>query len=153
MRVRLHPYRLCLVRQAWYLIARSRDEAEPKTYRVSRFIGLATRELRATVPDDFDVNAYLGSAWSVYRGEPTCDVEILFAPPAASQMAETKWHHTQHVRRHRDGSATLCVRVDGLDEIVWWLMGWAPFARVIRPAALRERLVEELRAGLEQNGD
>lgn len=149
--VHLHPYRLCLVRQAWYLIARRSDEAEPKTYRVSRFTKVAVKDMPASVPDDFDLDAYLGNAWSVYRGTPTYDVEILFAPEAASQMAETKWHPTQRVVMHRDGSAMLHVRVDGLDEIVWWLLGWAPFARVVQPKKLREMLVGELQAALARN--
>ena len=33
----LHPYRLCLVQQAWYLIGRPTDEERPKTYRIARF--------------------------------------------------------------------------------------------------------------------
>src|SRR6185295_18931246 len=33
----LHPYRLCLAGQAWYLIGRSTQDDRPKTYRAQRF--------------------------------------------------------------------------------------------------------------------
>ena len=42
-------------------------------------------------------------------------------------------------------------RVDGLDEIVWWLLPWTGFAEVIRPLKLRQRLVEQLEEGLRMN--
>ena len=67
------------------------------------------------------------------------------------QVTETRWHHTQQVKQHHDGSVTLTFHVDGLDEIIWWLLGWSGFAKVIRPDALRERLLEQLQAGIELN--
>jgi len=44
-------------------------------------------------------------------------------------------------------------KVDGLDEIVWWLLGWAGFVEVVKPVKLREMLAKQLRAGLEMNED
>lgn len=45
VKLTLHPFRLCLVQQAWYLIARPDGETAPKTYRVMRFkssVGLSS---------------------------------------------------------------------------------------------------------------
>ena len=33
----LNPIRLCLIKNAWYLIAQPVDDDKPKTYRVARF--------------------------------------------------------------------------------------------------------------------
>jgi predicted DNA-binding transcriptional regulator YafY len=49
------------------------------------------------------------------------------------------------------GTATVTLRADGLDEIIWWLLGWAGFATVVRPERLREMFVAQLRAGLVEN--
>jgi len=76
---------------------------------------------------------------------------LLFHPDAARIVAETTWHHTQQVRRRADGTASVTFRVDGLDEIIWWLLAWAGFVTVVRPDKLRQMLVEQLRVGLEQN--
>lgn len=151
-KVVLHPYRLLLTRQAWYLIARPADAENPRIYRVARFAALRPVDRPAEVPADFDLRGYLGNAWSVFRGDESFDVELLFHQDAARVVAETTWHHTQHVRRHPDGTATVTFRVDGLDEIVWWLLGWAGFVTVVRPERLREMFVGQLRAGLAQNG-
>src|SRR5690606_23140919 len=36
----LEPVRLCLIKQAWYLIARKEGEAAPKAFRIMRFQSL-----------------------------------------------------------------------------------------------------------------
>ena len=146
--LRLTPLRLCLVKSAWYLIARPTDSLEPKTYRVARFKTLRMLDEPARVPDDFDLQAYFGNAWAVYRGTPTYDVEIWFAPDAARVVTETVWHHTQTVKAQSDGSVRLSFRVDGLEEICHWLLAWAVHCKVLRPTELRAMLVEELRLGL-----
>jgi predicted DNA-binding transcriptional regulator YafY len=143
-RLQLHPYRLCLVKAAWYLIARGTDEDAPRTYRVTRFKTLRMTDNQAQTPDDFDLKAYFGNAWAVYRGDRSYDVEILFNEESAATVTETIWHHTQKVRRHQDGSITLKFQVDGLNEIVRWVLGWGSRVKVIRPVELRDRVLDEL---------
>jgi predicted DNA-binding transcriptional regulator YafY len=115
-RLVLHPYRLCLVKQAWYLIARPDGLDHPVTYRVARFRALEKLDEAAEVPEDFDLRAYFGDAWAVYRGDVSYEVEVRFVPEAAALVTETTWHHTQQARRNEDGSVTLSFRVDGLQE-------------------------------------
>lgn len=150
-RLRLNPYRLCMVRQVWYVIGRSSNDAGPKTYRVGRFKSLRTLDQTAVVPEAFSLQEYLGKAWSVYRGDTTYNVEVHFAKAAAAQVTETRWHATQISRWHRDGSVTLSFCVDGLDEIVWWLLGWSGFAKVVRPTLLRDHLIAQLTDALTIN--
>lgn len=150
-RVTLHPYRLCLARQAWYLIARPEGEPTPRNLRVVRFRALRLLDRSADVPDDFDLRAHLSNAWDILRGERSYDVEIHFTKAAAAQVMETRWHHSQKAKRQRDGSVTLSFCVDGLDEILWWLLPWTGFAEVIRPVELRRRFVEQLEQGLRMN--
>ncbi|MGH7139875.1 MAG: helix-turn-helix transcriptional regulator [Pirellulales bacterium] len=150
-RVTLHPYRLCLARQAWYLIARPEGEATARNLRVVRFRGLRLLDRAASVSANFDLRAHLGNAWDIFRGEQSYDVEVRFAKEAAVQVTETRWHQTQKVKKHRDGSVTLSFRVDGLDEILWWLLPWTGFAEVVKPPELRQRLVEQLAEGLRMN--
>jgi predicted DNA-binding transcriptional regulator YafY len=146
--VRLHPCRLCLVKQAWYLIARPADGDAPRTYRVTRFQSLRMTDLDADVPADFDLKAYFGNAWGVYRGARSYDVEVVFTHEAAPLVTETTWHHTQKVRRHKDGTATLTFKVDGLEEILWWVLGWSGRVRVANPPELRDMVLNQLQLAL-----
>jgi len=153
VRLTLHPYRLCFAGQAWYLIARPADEKSPKTYRIARFQSLRMIDVAAQRPDKFSLGEYFGNAWGVFRGNESFDVAIEFTKEAASLVAETCWHKTQEVKRQPDGRATLSFRVDGLDEILWWVLGWSGRAKVIQPAKLREMVVEKLKAAIEMNGE
>jgi predicted DNA-binding transcriptional regulator YafY len=152
VKLTLHPIRLCLVNQAWYLIAKSGDNEPPKTYRVQRFKTLKRLDVMSIVPAEFSVREYFGNAWGVYRGQKPYDVEIQFNSDAAPLVCETTWHDTQKVvAREKNGSITLAFKVDGLDEILWWVLGWSGRAKVIKPTELRTMVVEQLQAALKLN--
>ena len=42
---------------------------------------------------------------------------------------------------HEDGSIAFRCTVDGLDEIVWWVLSMGPHCRVVKPAELAEWVV------------
>jgi predicted DNA-binding transcriptional regulator YafY len=153
VQLRLYPYRLCLIKNAWYLIGRPTDSDQPRTFRVARFKTLRLVDQPADIPEDFDLRSYFGNAWAVYRGEQTYDIEILFSPEAAEIVTETTWHHSQRVKRHKDGSVTLFFKVDGLNEIVRWVLGWAGRAKVIKPPELRKMVTEQHRKAIEMNDE
>jgi predicted DNA-binding transcriptional regulator YafY len=150
-RLDLHPYRLCLVRQAWYLVARSDHSDQPQTYRVTRFRTLRPSDTPAEIPDDFDLKAYFGNAWGVFRGAPPYEVVLQFSREAADLVTETTWHSTQKIERHKDGSATLSFLVDGLNEVAYWLLGWSGRVTVVKPPELRELVLGHLRNAVELN--
>lgn len=152
-RLDLHPYRLCLVKQAWYLISRPEGSDHPQTYRVARFKTLRPLDSPSVVPAGFELKSYFGNAWGVYRGDQSYEVEVRFSREAADLVTETTWHATQTTERHKDGSVTLKFLVDGLDEIVHWVLGWSGRASVVRPPELRELVAEHLRKALSLNGD
>lgn len=148
VKLRLHPYRLCLVKNAWYIVGRPTDEPIPRTYRVARFKSLRMLDEPSAVPEDFNLRDYFGDAWSVFRGDRAYDVEIRFTPEAAKVVTETVWHHTQKVTNHRDGSVTLCFHVDGLEEIANWALAWTGRATVLNPPELRKQIISQLEAAL-----
>ncbi|TWT60833.1 helix-turn-helix transcriptional regulator [Rubinisphaera italica] len=121
----IHPYRLCLIKRAWYIIGHLEGEGEAKTLRVARFKSLRMLDLQANVPEDFNLREHFGNAWSVYRGETSYDIELRFESEASSIVTETQWHHTQQVTKHRDGSVTMKFTVDGLNEILRWILSWS----------------------------
>mgnify|MGYP000227026286 CR=1 FL=1 len=152
VRLQLHPYRLSLIKNAWYIIGRPTDSDEVRTYRVARFKTMQMLDRPADIPEDFNLKAYFGNAWAVFRGEKSYKVELLFSAEAALVVTETIWHHTQKVKNHKDGSVTLSFEVDGLEEITNWILGWAGMVKIIKPVELRERFVKKLETALEMNG-
>lgn len=147
----LHPYRLAFVKQAWYLIARPDNESRPRTFRIVRFQSLKLIDRPAAIPEDFDLRAYFGNAWSVFRGDKSYDIELRFIADAADTVLETTWHHTQQVKKHPNGEVTLKFTVDGLNEILRWVVGWAGRVRVVHPVELRDLVVEHHQKAIAMN--
>jgi len=148
VRLKLHPYRLCLIKNAWYVIAKMASETTPRTFRIARFKALRILEEPAVVPEDFDLRDYFGNAWAVYRGDKSYDVELCFTPQAGKIVTETNWHHTQKVTQQKDGSVTLTFKVDGLEEISNWILSWTGRCQIVQPPALRTLVVAKLKEGI-----
>lgn len=152
LKLTLHPYRLCLIKSAWYLIAKAKGDDQPRTYRIVRFKSLRMTDQVAVVSRSFDLREYLGNAWGVYRGKESFAVELLFTREAADVVLETVWHHTQKSRRNKDGTVNVSFTVDGLEEIVRWVVGWAGRAKVLEPRQLRDKVIDHHRKAIALNG-
>ena len=151
VRLKLHPYRLCLIKNAWYVVGKVANETIPRTYRISRFRTLRELDETADVPETFDLKEYFGNAWAVFRGEQSYEVELSFTAHAGRIVTETIWHHTQKVIPQKDGSVSMTFKVDGLEEITNWILSWTGRCKVIQPMALRKLVVEKLTAALQMN--
>lgn len=151
LKITVHPYRLCLVKSAWYLIGRMTHESQPRTFRIIRFKSLRMLGESAVVPDDFDLRRYFGNAWGAYRGERTFQIELLFDREIADVVTETVWHQTQVIRRHSNGTVTLTFTVDGLNEIVRWILGWGGQVKVMSPKELRDIVLVKHRQAININ--
>jgi hypothetical protein len=51
----------------------------------------------------------------------------------AKNVSEVQWHSTQKVIPNEDGSAILEFRVDGIEEIAWWILGYDDQVQVLTP--------------------
>ena len=140
------------MQQGWHLIGAVEGESNPRSFHIADFTRLNVRPEAATIPENFDLGDFLGNAGGIQRGSQPYDIEIEFDRQAARAVTETTWHRTQQVHRHRNGKVTLTFNVDGLEEIVPWILGWSGRAKVIRPESLRQLVVEQLQAALLLNG-
>ena len=88
------------------------------------------------------------ASFGVFHGQPQ-NVRIRFAAEVAGYISEKTWHRTQKIEPQKDGSLIFEARVAGTDEIKYWLMTWGSKAEVLSPAALREEMLSEAEAMLE----
>jgi proteasome accessory factor B len=140
---KLCPYRLLFSRRAWYVIGRSSIHRATRTFHIGRIKRLEPLDDSYAMPRGFSVDRYLCNAWHLIpeKGRDR-DVIIRFAPMVAQNVAEVSWHKTQRIVRRSDGSIDFHVRVSGLNEISWWILGYGDQAEVLRPTALRNLIAE-----------
>lgn len=141
-RFRFHPYALVFNQRAWYIVGYHTARREVRTLKLNRFTHCALTREPWTMPPDFSLDDHLGNAWRMIRGRKRYAVELTFDAAFAETIADTHWHRTQEIDWHPDGSITFRCTVDGLDEIVWWVLSMGPHCRVQRPQALAKRVKE-----------
>ncbi|AQT67309.1 HTH domain protein [Anaerohalosphaera lusitana] len=138
------PYHIFYNHRAWYVVGYSSIHDETRTFKLNRIKQLSVLKKRFIDGDKFDIAEYFGRAWSMIREGKVYNVTLRFSPRVARNVSEVRWHVTQQHSFNEDGSLTANFRVDGLNEIKWWILGYGDQVEVIKPAKLRK---EVARAG------
>ena len=149
--VELCPYHLMYNHRAWYVLGFSSLHNSVRTFKLNRIRDLKTLDKCFTGGEDFDLHNYLGRAWSMIPEGKTYNVSLRFLPKVAENVAEVQWHSTQKASRNGDGSVDLEFRVDGLGEIIWWILGYGDQVQVLAPKALRLKVLETARNMIKLN--
>jgi len=144
----VQPLRLLFLGRAWYLIAHSAKHRSVRTFKLGRIQKLTVTRRTFEAPRKMDLQEYLGDAWSMIPEGRLYDVHLRFAPKVAGNVAEVCWHRSQQVEWNDDGSIEFRVRIDGLGEITWWVLGYGDQVDVLAPAALRQRVAKTAAAVL-----
>lgn len=140
---KLRPYHLLFCRHSWYVIGRSSLHSEVRTFNLSRIVFLEPLPFKFTIPHGFSVERYLRNAWQLIPGDGADDnVTIRFKQLVAQNVAEVLWHKTQQLEFQPDGSLIFKVRVSGLGEIMWWILGYGDQAEVVAPRELRDMVAQ-----------
>ena len=134
------PYALFFAQRAWYAVGHHHGRNEIRKLKLSRFTSIQPTHRQYDVPANWDLKSELGHAWRMIRGDERHDVELHFDARFAETIADTHWHPTQQIDWHDDGSITFRCTVDGLDEIVWWILSMGPHCVVRQPSELANRV-------------
>ena len=134
------PYTLLFAERAWYVVGYHHGRGEVRKLKLNRFAMIELANGRYETPRDFDLEQHLGHAWRMIRGDKRYDVELWFDADFAETIADTHWHKTQQVEWRDDESILFRCTVDGLDEIVWWVLSMGPHCVVRKPKALADRV-------------
>jgi proteasome accessory factor B len=141
------PYALLFNQRAWYVIGHHGKRDEVRCLKLNRFTMTKLTDVNYSIPKAFSLQKHLGNAWRMIRGKKTYDVELRFDKEFADTIADTHWHSTQEVLYNDDESITFRCKVDGLEEIVWWVLSMGPHCVVKQPKELAEK-VKELALGI-----
>lgn len=102
---------------------------------------VSSSKITAGDPAGFFQRHLLGDALHELRDpQGPNEVVIHFASEVARSVAETNWHRTQKSEYLLDGRLEFRVAVDGLEEIISWILGFGDLAVVLQPPELRDRL-------------
>jgi predicted DNA-binding transcriptional regulator YafY len=94
-------------------------------------------------PIDFDLKKYFKSSFKIWEGELE-KVVIRFDKEVSELVMRRKWHHSQKVKKQKNGDLIMEFELSGTEEIKAWIYNWIPYCEVINPLSLRNQVKEEL---------
>lgn len=134
----LEPYLLHHANRAWYVLGRTDLHDEVRVLKLIRIRELELLDRRFDKPARYQTSDKLGRAWKLIPEGKEYDIELVFTARVATNVSEVRWHASQSHEIVDDGRCIMRFRVDGLNEIAWWVCGYADQVEVVKPKKLRE---------------
>ncbi|MGA9377674.1 MAG: transcriptional regulator [Phormidium sp.] len=120
-----------------YLIGFCHLRQAMRWFRVDRIQTLQILKTKFTRDPNFNAKEHLDKIFQAEVGEgKPVNVAIWFDKPTAPYIKERRWHSTQHIEEHFDGSVTLRMVVTGLNDLKRWVLGYGKGAIVKEPPEL-----------------
>lgn len=127
---------------ATYLIGYSETHDAVRTFKIERIVSAEMLPRSFDLPDTFDIDALLSSAWGIIWGEGT-EVRLRFKRDVAWRVRESRWHPSQAIEELADGGCLLTISVASMMELGRWVRSWGDTVEVLAPPELRQELREE----------
>lgn len=135
----------------WHVIGKTNLERCIQTIRLDAIERIESTGKCFLDSQEFNPYDFFGRAWSSLPEGKLYNISLKFSPEVAKEVTSVKWHSTQYSKIQEDGTAILEFRVDGLDEITRWIIGFGDKVYVIRPRILREKIRETAMNIFKQN--
>lgn len=140
------PYRLAFIKRSWYVIGHSSLHNEVRTFNVMRIESLKVLEQRYSIPRTFELNQKIGNSWTMISSSgPNHRVRLKFGSQVARNVEMVNWHKTQRTTLHADGTLDFEVTISGLDEIIWWILGYGDQVEVKHPYKLKRLVAQRVK--------
>lgn len=131
-----HPYTLMLYKRGLYLIGHSERHEQVRTLAVERIRDATVTEHVFDVPTGYSPGAHTEGCFGIVSGDAV-EVVIRFKKWTKPLLIGRQWHPTQQFKTMAGGDIRLRMTVRGIQEVLPWVMGFGPAARVEKPDVLR----------------
>lgn len=127
-----------------YVIGHCHKRQEVRWFRVDRIKQLRVLEETFVPEPSFDAKDHLELIFQHEAGGIPTSVSIWFDAVTAPYIRERRWHPTQEIQEHFDGSLTLTMFVRGLQDLKRWILGYGKGAIAREPPELVQLVREEI---------
>lgn len=135
---KVDPYALVFRSGWWYLVGYCHTRTALRTFRVDRIQKLTLLSQTFTIPDDFNVHAYLEGE---FKEQSVIRARLRFIPEAA-QMVNGNRSLWESIQENPDGSVDAVLTSPDLTFLASMTMSFGPWVTVIEPQELKD-LVRE----------
>ena len=138
--------------RSWFLIAYDHFRDAVLQFKLDRVLQAEIINEVYQIPDDFDIDEYLGDGWGMMRGaaKEAENVILLFDETAGRWVSEEIWHKSQQITQLENGQFEVKFHVGITPEMINWLQYYGSHVEIIQPDWLREKVCEEHRKAWEK---
>jgi predicted DNA-binding transcriptional regulator YafY len=137
----LGPHFLYFSKGAIYLVAEDLEDQALKTYSVARASGAEMTDEPYDRPQTKPEEYFKGS-FGVYKASTPVPIELKLKKEVVAYATERRWHDSQRVVKHADGSATLHLEVGLTPDLVQFVLGFGDSVQVKTPDELKQKVLE-----------
>jgi len=127
-----------------YIFANATSFGEIRVLAVERILKLTPTEETFTVPEDFDPDILLETAFNLTYDDPVT-VKVRFSADQARYVKERRWAANQTVTDQPDGSIILELQTSGRWDVKRWVLSYGADAEVLEPEDLRQEIAADLK--------
>lgn len=138
----VRPYHIAYVDHRWCLFAFDLQRQAMRTFLLCRLTNPKLTRARFTTPKKFDLDEYLRDSFNLFKGQEGSDYEVVvdLNAWAADEVRGRRWHASQRLTELPRGMLRVTMRLNNLEEVEKWVLGFGINATVVRPNALRQRV-------------
>ena len=141
----IDPYIIHFSRSNPYVTGYCHKRKESRWFRVDRIQSLEL--LPDTFEDpDFDREAHFADVFQHEAGGIPTAISIWFDAVTSPYIRERRWHPSQQIEEHEDGSLTLNFVARGLQEVKRWVLYYGKGAIIQSPPELVEMIEKDISA-------
>jgi CRISPR-associated endonuclease/helicase Cas3 len=127
-----------------YVIARSDFNDKILPFKIERILSAILSGETFEIPDTFDEQELLRSAWGIWYGDKKPErVKLRFSHDVTRRVKESIWHPLEQVEDTEDGGCIWSVEIAEWREMLPWVRGWGADVEVLEPEGLRTTLEKE----------
>ncbi len=140
----IDPYILHFSRGNPIVTGYCHNRKEPRWFRVDRIKSLELLKESFEIDPDFDREAHFADVFQHEAGGIPTAISIWFDAVTAPYIRERRWHPSQQIEEHEDGSLTLNFVARGLQEVKRWVLYYGKGAIIKSPPELVEMIKEDI---------
>ncbi len=145
----LEPYDIIPGNRDWRLIAMSGGIF--KQFIIGGMKSIERTGKKFTRSKEYSADNYYARSFGFFSGKNVFDVQLRFGSRVADVIGNRTWSEEQELTRNSDGSVSLAMKVNSIEEVGSWILSWGGDVKVLAPKELRKYVTDKAEGILESN--
>ncbi|MFC1558874.1 helix-turn-helix transcriptional regulator [candidate division KSB1 bacterium] len=141
---KIEPYKTLIYAGALYLVAFIREYNNFYHFAVQRMKDIEVLNNNFVKNQDYDNRQFVKDRFGLVSSVAE-EVVLYIDRDIVPHIEGRVWHHSQKMKKTKDGSMELKMKVSICDEFIGWILKWMGHITVIKPESLKQEIQKILK--------